>query len=377
MPHLDLSTNVSLYYEITPSRDHNPWLLLLHPILTDATWVSSFIKQTSIQNTFNCIVFEFRFHGRSKSIDDHKIDYFTFAADIAMGMQKLKLPPVHVIASQFTATEVALRLASIFPEKILSVFACGLTPETFTASTQKALDEMYQCLVLPSEPNHWEEGIIAFQWFFFHEEVNMPRSEEIKMIDEWTGLFLKRYAPSKAAKLTLVGMLELGREKTPKEFKESIHQPFMFVHGGSSSVHTAAQAYDRFLTFTNLDPRSKYEQIPGAPLVLVPLYTSILTKKYMEWIQPILDKSLNQISSETDFKQNLKRLSEIYGQSDILNRDPTDSSNFYMIEDAMLEQRKQMLIHAKVVQAQAITLPGEGAPDSWTDATEEEKLPWK
>lgn len=303
----------------------------------------------------------------------HTIDYLTFAADIAMGMQKLRLPPVHVIGAQSCATEVAIRLASVFPEKVLSVFACGLCPEVFSESTLVALNETFQCLVDPTESDVWEEGMMAFQWFYFAKDLNVDLEEEVRMIDEWTGLFLRRYSPSKATKLTVVGMLELGRETIPKEFSQGIHQPFMAVHGAGSAVFSVEDAHNRFLSFTNPNPRSKFEEIPGAPLVLMPLYTPLLVRKYMKWVQPILYQETKQDSSITDFEQSLRRLAEICGQPSMLSRDPHNSSNFYMIEKDMLEKRKQMLAHAEFLQTKAITLPGEDAAEWWTEASEEEK----
>lgn len=161
MPQLDLSSEVSMYYEIIPSKAENPWLLLLHPLLTDLSWIKCFADQADINENFNCILFDNRLHGRTRCSVSATLDFNTFAADIAMAMQKLQLPPVclvhfsksddiwmpgvgeaewltipidatnqvHIIAGQTNAGEVALRLAAIFPEKVSSLFLCGLAPD--------------------------------------------------------------------------------------------------------------------------------------------------------------------------------------------------------------------------------------------------------
>lgn len=94
MPQLELSPELSLYYEIVPSKAENPWLLLLHPILTDLLWMKSLTDRPDIRKSFNCISFDQRSHGRTQSPISLTIDVHTLAADLAMAMQKLKLPPV-------------------------------------------------------------------------------------------------------------------------------------------------------------------------------------------------------------------------------------------------------------------------------------------
>ncbi|KAG0141504.1 hypothetical protein CROQUDRAFT_136112 [Cronartium quercuum f. sp. fusiforme G11] len=129
MPHLELSSDVSLYYETISNKVDHPWLLLIHPLMMDLSWVKGFTEQPDIKTTFNCVLFDLRLHGRTQSPLSSKLDRHTLAADLAMGMQILKLPPVHVIAGQANTSEVALALAATFPEKVLSMFLCGLGPD--------------------------------------------------------------------------------------------------------------------------------------------------------------------------------------------------------------------------------------------------------
>lgn len=97
MPFLELSSDVKLFYEIHESSPEKPWLLLLHPLIADISWVFSILEHPTIKKNFNCIAFDFRFHGRTQAPISHNVDYFTLAADMAMGMQKLQLPPVRLL----------------------------------------------------------------------------------------------------------------------------------------------------------------------------------------------------------------------------------------------------------------------------------------
>lgn len=115
----------------------------------------------------------------------------------------------------------------------------------------------------------------------------------------------------------------------------------------------------------------------GAPLILLPLYTDFIAENYMEWIQPLLDEKPDQSPSIIDFSQNLKRLSDMYEQPSIAERDANDTSNFYMILDNTVESRKQMLDTADMLERRNFSLIGENAPEWWTDASEEEKNPYQ
>lgn len=95
MPYLNLSDVLVLYYDIWPSSNKDsPWLLLLHPYLVDCSWTHAFVKQAEINENFNCVTMDSRFHGQTQAEVTPHADYHTIAADVAMAMQMLHLPPV-------------------------------------------------------------------------------------------------------------------------------------------------------------------------------------------------------------------------------------------------------------------------------------------
>ncbi|KAG0138931.1 hypothetical protein CROQUDRAFT_55483, partial [Cronartium quercuum f. sp. fusiforme G11] len=242
--------------------------------------------------------------------------------------------------------------------------------------TQAAFSECFQCLVAPTDHEIWEE----LHYFHFHKDANVSGEDKIRVTDQWTSLIIKRYAPSKASKLTGVAMLELGREATPQAFNDSIQQPILLCHGSESAVLTEAAAFERYLTYHNLDPRSKFENALGAPLVLLPLYTPLLTQKYMGWIRPILqeyDEQGKHQPSVTDFRKSLDRLATLHCRETIAERDPLDSSSYQVIDENSYEFREIMLAGTIKAEKQAISLLGEDAPEWWTDASEMEKMPWR
>ncbi|EGG11396.1 uncharacterized protein MELLADRAFT_59552 [Melampsora larici-populina 98AG31] len=384
MPHLDLSNDLSMYYEMFTSRPDNPWILLIHPLLTEISVVRSFTEQSEIKENFNCILFELRLHGRTKSNVIATMDRFTLAADLAFAMQKLHLPPVHVISAQANVSEVALALAAIFPERVSSLFLCGLAPDVYPESTLSAFNDCFQCVANPTDPEHWEEGMLDLHFFCFHQDTNVSREDEIRVIDEWTSIVRKRYSPSKTGKFTSIAMLELGRQATPQSFRDCITQPVLVCHGAESPVFPLEAASDRFATYDKLDPRSRFEAIPGAPLTLFPLYTKFLAEKFTDWILPIIESTpkLNEKQEiiEIDYEKSLKRLYEICKDPTILKRDPTNSSSFYALDELSLTQRKMGLEHAFQVEKTSFCFMDENDPEWWSDETvktQSTKIPWK
>ncbi|KAG0143998.1 hypothetical protein CROQUDRAFT_660531 [Cronartium quercuum f. sp. fusiforme G11] len=379
MPHLEISSEVSMYYEIVSSEPNNPWLLLIHPFISNFSVIKDFAEQPVIKSMFNCILFEMRYHGRTRAPLSAKLDRHTFATDLAMGMQKLQLPPVHVIAGQANTSEVALALAAIFPEKVLSIFLCGLGPDLYSEATEAAFHECIQCIVFPADQEQWEEGMNELHYIHFHEDTNVAREDEMRVIDEWTDILIKRYSPRKASLITALGMVEMGRQPTPQAFLDSLTQPLFICHGAASTVMTEAESFERYLTYPNLDLRSKFESIPGAPLVLLPLYTPLLTEKYVAWIRPILEDrgQTDPQPSISDFTKSLNRLATLYDKPSIADRDPFESSSYHVIDENSYEDREMKLAGVKMAEKEAILLPGEEAPESWTDASQDEKTPWR
>ncbi|KAH9823888.1 hypothetical protein DFH28DRAFT_1161807 [Melampsora americana] len=385
MPYLDLSNDLSLYYEMITSKPNNPWILLIHPLLTDISIIKGFTEEVQIKENFNCIVFELRLHGRTKANVTATMDRFTLAADLAFGMQKLHLPPVHVISAQANVSEVALALAAIFPQLVSSLFLCGLAPDVYPESTMAAFGDCFQCVTNPTDPDHWEEvRMLDLHFFCFYQDTNFSREDELRVMDEWTSTIMKRYSPSKSSKFTAICMLELGRSATPKSFRDQIYHPVFVCHGSESPVFPEVEASDRFSTYENLDPRSKFESIPGAPLTLFPLYTKFLAEKYINWIQPIIKSNpkLNKKPEliELDHEKSLERLYEIYQDPNMLKRDSKDSSSFYALDEVNVKQRKMILENALQVEKTSFCFLDENDPEWWDDQftkIQSKKIPWK
>ncbi|KAG0140553.1 hypothetical protein CROQUDRAFT_53072 [Cronartium quercuum f. sp. fusiforme G11] len=396
MPLLTLSSNVSLNYEInfqdplTKERKETdspadcpvskPWLLVLHPIWLDLTWDRPITTDQDYLERFNIIAFDQRAHGRTQSVISVCNDLNTLAADMAFAIQKLTLPPVNVLASNSWASDIAIRLAAVFPEKVHSLFLCGLAPDKYTDSVNGAIRECFACLTTPETAEDWDEVRIGALHYFFFGGVPLDGGL-MSVIDEWTGPMLRRYPPSKALDCGAVGLTEMSRKPDTKALKESVVAPVMILHGKDSSVFTAGEAVERFSGYSNVGEGSKLKLVDDAPLLLVPMHLDVIKEEFFEWIQPKLKRQAQSpqslVPSQSNFQDNLLTLARIFDNPEIAQRDPFTSDSFHTVRSSEEPGLKALLDMLESRQSQSFSLYGGGAPESWTDASLEEKLPWR
>ncbi|KAG0145708.1 hypothetical protein CROQUDRAFT_45430 [Cronartium quercuum f. sp. fusiforme G11] len=400
MPILKLLPSTNLYYEITfqdPLTKETkktdsptdcpllkPWLLVIHPGYGDLTDVKSITDDEEYLERFNIIAFDGRDHGRTECPISPSRDYNSMSADLAFAMQKLGLPPVNVLASHIWATDIAIRLAALFPEKVLSLFLCGLFPDSYSPATLAALRECLKCLTEPETVEDWDEVRIgALHSFFFG---GVPTDGRFLIaIDEWTGTILRRYPPSQAVRIVDLWLPILGIKPDPVALKESVVAPTMILHGHKSTILSTAQAIDRFSGYTNVGKGSKLVVIDGngcttdAPMCFLPTHAHIINQQFFSWVQPHLEHQAQSppIQTQSVFQESLLKLARIYDDPEIGQRDPCFSESFHAITSSDLSDAKAMLDKHKIQQSTKFSLFGGGAPESWTGASLEERLPWR
>jgi hypothetical protein len=110
----------------------------MHPPYLDSTWMHYQADDPVLGANVNFITYDMRCAGQTKYLPNGKHDPWTDAADLAMlllvrdhfpfpaalvthqcNMQKLKLPPVHILASEGVASYTALRVAALYVRHML------------------------------------------------------------------------------------------------------------------------------------------------------------------------------------------------------------------------------------------------------------------
>ncbi|KAI7959967.1 hypothetical protein MJO29_005035 [Puccinia striiformis f. sp. tritici] len=128
MPSINVAKDVNLFYEIKPisSSPHpatTPWLVILHPLFLDISFVYPYVNGPGqLLERFNIILIDFRSHGRTRAKVSPSCDLWTLAADLAFALHKLRLPPVHILATDPLGSEVAIRFSGLFASQVLSIF---------------------------------------------------------------------------------------------------------------------------------------------------------------------------------------------------------------------------------------------------------------
>lgn len=118
-----------------------------------------------------------------------------------------------------------------------------------------------------------------------------------------------------------------------------------------------------------------------APLVLVPTHVNQVKEVYFEWVKPKLERQLQSaqasVPSQSNFEDNLRTLARLFDDEEIVKRDACMSESFHAIRPTDVAGLKGLLDSLGSRESQGFSLYGGGAPESWTDASMEEKLPWR
>lgn len=411
MPFVQVSSDVRLHYEINycednpAHRDSRPWLMIIHPLLMDSAFIANFTAQPVFKSSFNQIIFDARHHGRSNISDPKKVgskapDLYSLAADFAIGLQRLNIPAVHGLATHSWSSEVLLRMAAVFPFKLLSLCVCSVPPPKLEGFLERAFRECFESTANPESVEEWDEGVGAVQWFNFGE----PLLIDCDILDEWASVLVRRYPPSRSVDCCLAVWPFLGAcqaskpDNIPPNLMSQIKQPVLALWGANDTIFTQAGCKER-LDELPFHERSTLVVMKDAPLLFCKTHPRETSKTYMEWVEPILkmngsknnennNKSGSQkarpenegdIDSQGEgcWKESLEKIASCCHDQAISHRDPmqSDSYNRNSLEEITLLQ--QVLTNLEAHQVQTFSMFGGGAPELWTDASFDEKVPWR
>ncbi|CAH7674125.1 Alpha/Beta hydrolase protein [Phakopsora pachyrhizi] len=380
MPFVEVSPGISLYYDIgrceseTRPASEMPWLLTLHPLYQDCYYTKRNTEDKTIKSHFNRINFDFRYHGRSKNPVVAAFDVYTLAADIAIGLDKLKIPPVHALALHPWSSEILIRMSIIFSEKLLSLCLCSISPREDDDFNKRAFGECFQCWAYPEVPEDWDEAISSVQWWHFG-----PASHfDADVLDEWAGIMLRRFPPSNAVEQVVVAMPYLKRDALPNSAHENIKQPALFLRGGLDTVYTITDTNDR-LNALPPNPFHELKVIPGAPLQFCRTHPDELRDNYLDWVLPIIEQLKEKAPRyrRIHWQGCLDRLSHLAGDDSVSTRDPTKSSSYYKLNSQTVQETTALLEQLKERQHTAFSFVGGNAPETWTGADFDEVFPWR
>lgn len=389
MPFVEVSSGVRLHYEVTYCEGDaqqaalRPWLMIIHPLLMDSSYLKTLINEPILHKSFNRIAFDARHHGRSQCPPSKAIDLYTLAADFAIGLEKLQIPAVHALGSHTWASEIILRMAGLFPSKIISLCLCSVLPPILESYLERAFRECFEYCAAPQSVEEWDEAIGAVQWFNFGD----PSRVEVDTLDEWAGVAIRRYSPSQALDCCLcvwpfLGACKIEQTDTiPSGLKSAITQPILILRGDNDEIFTAAGTQAR-LDELPPHPNHRIVTLRDAPLLLCKTHIDEVRFHYMDWVNPLLEGKPNQNVPKpsvrsSGLKSSLEKLAFHWNDDSIGKRDPCESSSYYRSTKEELDLYQDTIEQLAKNQNATFSLFGGGAPEIWTDAPFQDIIPFR
>ncbi|EGG08351.1 uncharacterized protein MELLADRAFT_71486 [Melampsora larici-populina 98AG31] len=380
MPHAQVSPGTTLYYEIKPCTQNptlpeTPWLLIVHPLYQDISCITHLSEDPVLRANFNVILFDDRYHGRSESSPSACFDCYTQAADLAMGMELLKIPNAHCMSTHPWATEVLLRMGFVFKEKVTSLCLCSLPSDQEDDFNKKAFAECFNHWTDPETPDDWHEAVASTVWYHFGSELEY----DVDILDEYAGIFLRRYPPSNSVGQLMGTMPYSMRDVIPAKAQTSVTQPILILQGGADKVYTRSTlgVSSRLDGILQVSSKNELRTIPNAPLMLCRTHSVEVRNQFMQWIQPILSEQGRHSSTRLDLEVCLQRLASLSDDISITKRDPHVSDSYHLAGSEKIKDVSALLQKFEHLQKTKFSFIGGGAPETWSDASFEDIHPWR
>jgi len=390
MPFIQVADDVNLYHEIRLSTHHHhqqplqknvPWLLILHPLFLDISFLYPYLNPPSpLLDRFNIILIDFRSHGRTHAKVSPSCDLWTLAADLAFALHKLNLPPVHLFATDPRGSEVAIRLCGLFSPLVLSVCLCTIPPPEEEGFVKTAFQAVMASWTNPDLPEDWDASVSATQWWLYG-----PRSTycSLDVLDAWAGAMIRRYPPCKATDALGSCVAYVERVTPPSSLAPLIQVPILALHGDFQNIYDCPGAERRFREFVNIPPPSSFRVMTDTPLQMFDTFPERVKEQYYPWIDNLLAQQADPGPSAScatkpvlfDSKRALERLADLLGDPSIASRDPDTSDSFHALSDDKISSNAERIHSLETNQIYKFSILGGGAPESWTGASFEEQNP--
>ncbi|KAK7029943.1 AB hydrolase-1 domain-containing protein [Favolaschia claudopus] len=154
MPSIDLQTSTGLetfaYTLSTPTNASAdkivtglPTVLFVHPVYVTSAIFHPIFADTKLRR-FNLMTMDLRGHGHTSATVNDSYGREVAAHDVLGLVDALKISACHVVGISMGAN-IALQMAAIAPEKVLSLFLLSPSPQTEPIESLEGRQEIYEC----------------------------------------------------------------------------------------------------------------------------------------------------------------------------------------------------------------------------------------
>ncbi|KAJ3863909.1 Alpha/Beta hydrolase protein [Lentinula novae-zelandiae] len=280
MPFIKVSTSTGhtqFHYTIsTPScadaeaiKPGIPVILFFHAFAFHTIFHSQF--SDPVLRKFNLVTFDMRWHGYTESDTvPERYGQEEAAEDIIAFITALQLPPCHFVALDMGST-IALQIAVMLPEQVLSLFIMSHTCLEELPEVQEGRTELYNLYITGAyldvalATRHQILSKRKYQ-FLPHPFCSKVTTEFYRLWDLSFLINVKNWSPEHLQEYRLISYdFFCNRRPQPREALSRISCPVKLVHGGNSVVYE--QSYtERFLkSLEDEGVNVSMEIIPNAP----------------------------------------------------------------------------------------------------------------
>ncbi|KAH7888088.1 alpha/beta-hydrolase [Phlebopus sp. FC_14] len=373
MPYVDIPSNgdyISIWY-ITNTVYGNvgsfdpakPTVIILHPLFLDSSWLSRHFDDPRLSSHYNLVAFDQRTMGRSRCRPSPYHDCYVDAADLALAMQALFLPPSHILAFECLSVNCVLRLTALWPELVSSLTLCNVPPPTELKWVFNAYDELLQLWCYATDLDAFELAGNEVVTFMTGETDNIDLQDEL--IAYW------EMVTPPGRRLRIVEMVNIMMNRTPLSAKEyaSITCPVLIIQNEFSPVAPLCYAEKLREDLINVQGGARLYVIRGAKacMSIVPGSASLVNRVFAEFLAQLLPTRSDLVPPALPVVERtkiaLRTLSELVGDPSIARRDPRSVLSFSCVTPEVAQsQLVNLKVYAKNVDKAYCPLGRDGRP---------------
>ncbi|GAA6008327.1 hypothetical protein JCM10207_000087 [Rhodosporidiobolus poonsookiae] len=291
MPYLRLPTAnpVELFYETFPPKPAStssarptpaPSLLLLSPLCLNNTFLTPYVERFT-EEGYAVTALELRSHGRSKNGPTAAFDGWTLAADVAVVMHALQLPPSHIFGSGCSAFQTALKLAVLFPPLVLSLSIAGTATLFAQPRSLDAFKEVTAKWVQPDDEEEWVDVLGGVGEFMLGERKYDDANE---IWDRVLGSVARSHNPYKAHNIFIVAAPHQRPPGMTPQMLASIEQPIQLFQGDNDFCYGLEAVREQNVHFSGAKELD-FHGVEDGPHVLTLTHSAFILSQLAPFLQ--------------------------------------------------------------------------------------------
>ncbi|GAA6031629.1 hypothetical protein JCM8097_006557 [Rhodosporidiobolus ruineniae] len=270
MPYFHLPVeDGKLFYELTPAKanpESAPTVLILHPTWSDSTTVRDwFIPGVGSEffERYNLLTVDLRSCGRSETTPFRGIDNWTQAADLALLLDHLHLPSIHLVTLATVGCPIALCFSILFPSHLASLSVVHFAPIYDLRPSLETYLQLHVQWLQDDDPEAFYEVFEELS-FLALGEASIKEEERDWVLNQW----VRRYCPARALHVYECTIPILSPTHIAPTLTRQIRTPILALAGGSDLTCSVSVVEDLVADLRTSSSEVEFHVIEGGPCML-------------------------------------------------------------------------------------------------------------